>query len=186
MPFDALVAAPRQTTLSDILDQLGLKPISIITLEDHKRSQLVKFGPSSLYQHQAALSIGLIVASPAVGAIAGAAEGFTPHSSALAVASSFAWMCLVALIAGTGLIKLRAGSHWEERYVGVNDLTDLSVPQPIARIAETVKHRLPDADVVLGELKRESVVLDPYLAIEFGDERACIGIWDGDQIIARA
>ena len=87
MPFDALIAAPRQKSLSEIFDELGLTPVSATSLVDHKRAQLAKFGPSFWYRHQAALSIGLIIASPAVGAVAGAAQGFTPHSSALAVAA---------------------------------------------------------------------------------------------------
>lgn len=186
MPFDALIAAPRQKSLSEIFDELGLTPVSATSLVDHKRAQLAKFGPSFWYRHQAALSIGLIIASPAVGAVAGAAQGFTPHSSALAVASSFAWMCMVALIAGTGLIKLRAGSHWEERFLTGDQLAEARVPEPIARIARTVTRKVPEADLVLGELKRELVVLDPYLLIELDDERVCIGVWDGDQVIASA
>src|SRR5579863_85301 len=125
MPFDALVAVPRQKTLSEVLDTHGLTGVSAGTLAEHRQAQLVKFGPSFWYRHQASVSIGLIVASPAVGAIAGAIEGFSPHSSALAVASSFAWMCMVALIAGTGIIKLRSGSYWEERYVDADALAEL-------------------------------------------------------------
>ena len=93
---------------------------------------------------------------------------------------------MVALIAGTGLIKLRAGSHWEERFLTGDQLAEARVPEPIARIARTVTRKVPEADLVLGELKRELVVLDPYLLIELDDERVCIGVWDGDQVIASA
>ena len=30
----------------------------------------------------------------------------------------------------------------------------------------------------------DTTVLDPYLLIEFGDERVCLGIWDGEEVIA--
>ncbi len=59
----------------------------------------------------------LVVTSPAAGAIAAASGGFNAHSGVLAITGSFVWMCMVALITGTGMIRLRAGSHWEERQV---------------------------------------------------------------------
>jgi hypothetical protein len=72
MPFDALVAAPRQRTISEALEAHGLTPVSWETLGEHKLEQQRKFGPSFWYRHQAMLSISLIVASPAVGAVVGA------------------------------------------------------------------------------------------------------------------
>ena len=59
----------------------------------------------------------LVVASPAAGAIAAASGGFNAHSGVLAITGSFVWMCMVALVTGTGIVRLRAGSHWEEREV---------------------------------------------------------------------
>jgi hypothetical protein len=186
MPFDALVAVTPRRMVSDALERHNLKPVSWETLVAHKQAQQRRFGPSFWYQHQSMLSIALVVASPAVGAIVGATQGFTPHSSALTIASSFIWMCLVALITGTGLIRLRAGSHWEERLVAANFLAGQDVPTPIASVARLLRRDIPGSALILGELKRDDVVLDPYLLLDHGDECVCLGIWENGRLIACA
>src|SRR5215472_7900419 len=186
MPFDAMVAVTRQRTVSETLERHELVPVAWGALAAHKQSQLEKFGPSFWYRHQAALSMALVVASPAVGAIAGAIQGFTAHSSALTIGSSFAWMCMVAVITGTGLIRLRAGSHWRERWIAVGLLGELGVPEPIAATARLLQRDLPGSTLILGELIREETVLDPYLLLKYGDECVCLGIWEDDKVIAQA
>jgi hypothetical protein len=186
MPFDALVAVPRQSTVSEALDRHGLSPVSLTALAEHKQAQLEKFGPSFWYRHQAAVSLALVLASPVVGVLAGALNGFSGHSSAMTIGSSFAWMCLVAVVTGTGLIRLRAGSHWRERWIPVGLLDDLGVPERIATTARQLRHDLPGATLVLGELMREEAVLDPYLLLEYGHECVCLGIWDDGQVVACA
>jgi hypothetical protein len=182
MPFDALVALTRQKTLTDALDEHRLDPVSWERLAAHKVDQQRRYGPSFWYRHQAVVSILLVVASPAAGAIAAASGGFTAHSGVLAITGSFVWMCMVALITGTGVIRLRAGSHWEERKL----LADDHVPEPIARVARVLQTEVPSARLIVGELKREHTVLDPYLLIEHEGECACLGIWENDRVIACA
>ena len=186
MPFDALVAAPRHSTVSETLERHGVTPVAWPVLAEHKQAQLEKFGPSFWYRHQAAVSLALVLASPVVGVLAGVVNGFDGHSSAVTIGSSFAWMCLVAVVTGTGLIRLRAGSHWRERWIPAGLLGDLGVPEPIAVTARLLRRELPGATLVLGELMREEAVLDPYLLIEYGHECVCLGIWDDGQIIACA
>ena len=186
MPFDAMVAATRQQTVSETLDRHDLAPVPWDELAAHKLAQLEKFGPSFWYRHQAALSMALVVASPAVGALVGAIQGFSAHSSALTIGSSFAWMCLVAVVTGTGLIRLRAGSHWRERWIAPGLLADLGVPEPIAATARLLRRDLPGATLILGELMREEAVLDPYLLLRYGNETVCLGIWEDGQIVACA
>jgi hypothetical protein len=186
MPFDAMVAVTRQRSISETLEHQDITPVAWDLLAAHKQAQLEKFGPSFWYRHQAALSMALVVASPAVGALAGAIQGFTAHSSALTIGSSFAWMCLVAVVTGTGLIRLRAGSHWRERWIAAGLLGDLGVPDPIAAVARTLRRDLPGATLILGELMREEVVLDPYLLLKYGDECVCLGICEDGQVIACA
>ena len=182
MPFDALVAVTRQKTLSDALDDHGVRPVPWSTLAVHKVEQQRRYGPSFWYRHQAAVSIGLVVASPAAGAVAAAVGGLSSHSGVLAIIGSFVWMCLVALVTGTGMVRLRAGSHWEERVV----LSYAGIPEPIARVARVLRSDVPDTRMVLGELKREEAVLDPYLLIEHAGESVCLGIWENGEVIARA
>jgi hypothetical protein len=186
MPFDALVAVPRQLSVSDALERHGITPVALTVLGEHKQAQLEKFGPSFWFRHQAAVSLALVLASPVVGVLAGAINGFTGHSSAVTIGSAFAWMCLVAVVTGTGLIRLRAGSHWRERWIPAGLLGDLCVPEPIAATARLLRSDLPGATLILGELMREEAVLDPYLLVEYGHECVCLGIWDDGQVIACA
>ena len=95
-------------------------------------------------------------------------------------------MCLVALITGTGLIKLRAGAHWEERRVTADLLSRIGGARTDRRTARQLARELPGSRLILGELKLDKAVLDPYLLIESGDERVCLGIWDGEQVFACA
>lgn len=183
MPFDALVFSPRQTVLSDALSAQNLVPVPPEVLKAHKLAQQRKFGPSFWFRHQAIVSVSLVVMSPVVGILVGATQGFSAHSSAMTVAASFVWMCMVALITGTGVIKLRAGSHWEERNVTALSLDGLDVPEPVARVARSLRAELPRAKLILGELKRETAVLDPYLLIEHGGESVCLGIWEDGRVI---
>jgi hypothetical protein len=184
MPFDALVAPSRQNALLDALEIHRIAPVSWAALVDHKSAQQQKFGPSFWFRHQTKISIALIATSPVVGTVVGALQGFSPHSSALAVASSFMWMCLVAMLTGTGLIKLRAGASWQERRITAHELDALRVPRQIATVARSIQRMVPDSDIVLGELKRHEAVLDPYLVLEHRDQRFCLGIWEDDKVIA--
>ena len=152
----------------------------------HKAQQQRRFGPSFWYRHQAAVSILLVVASPVAGAVAGMSSGFTAHSGVLAITGSFVWMCMVALVTGTGLIRLRAGSHWEERDVSERFLAWDAIPAPIARVARTLQGTLPGSRLILGELIREETVLDPYLLLQHQGECVCLGIWEGDHMVACA
>jgi hypothetical protein len=60
------------------------------------------------------------------------------------------------------------------------------VPEAIARIARLLHQDVPGARLILGELKRQETVLDPYLLIEHNGECACLGIWENKQVIASA
>ena len=74
---------------------------------------------------------------------------------------------------------------WDRRGTGVlcRYADDLLVMCRTEREAENAVSALT---VILGELVRESVVLDPYLLVVLGEERVCIGVWDGPRIIASA
>jgi hypothetical protein len=186
MPFDALVAVTRRRTIADSLEDHRLNPVPWQTLTEHKAGQQQRNGPSFWHRHQAMLSIMLVVTSPVAGAVAAASGGFNAHAGVLAITGSFAWMCMVALITGTGVIRLRGGSHWEEREVSPRLLAKDDVPEPIARIARLLHQDVPGARLILGELKRQETVLDPYLLIEHKGECACLGIWENKQVIACA
>ena len=184
MPFDALIAVERNRTLRDVLDENGITPVGWDTLLEHKQAQLKRFGPSFWYRYQAVLSVALIIASPAIGAGAAAIHGFSPAWNSLSIGFSFAWMCMVALVTGTGIIRVRAGSHWRERIVPVSRLAGIGMPAPIAQVARELTAELPRPTLILGELIREEAVLDPYLLLEHGDQCVCLGVWENDRVVA--
>jgi hypothetical protein len=181
MPFDALVASTSPRTLSEALEDRGIVPVSAEVLATHKRAQLEKFGPSFWFRLQASPPIALVAFGLIVGAMAAAVKGFAPQSTppALGVGLLF----LMVLVAASGLVRVRAGSRWEERWVPAMSLDGLGVPESIGATARRLHREMPDSSLILGELVREEVVLDPYLLLALGDERACLGVWDGTQII---
>jgi hypothetical protein len=65
-------------------------------------------------------------------------------------------------------------------------LDGLGVPESIGATARLLHREVRGSSLILGELVREEVVLDPYLLLALGDEQACLGVWDGTQIIYRA
>jgi hypothetical protein len=185
MPFDALVAPARQRLLREVLDEHGITPVSLEALAAHKQAQLERFAPSFWFRHQALLPAALLGSVAGMAASGGLAQQIG-HGSPWPSMLTLGWMCVIAMLIGAGVFRVRAGSHWEERWVPAGWLDDLGVPEPIARVARTVSRETPGAGLILGELIQEEVVLDPYLLLERDGETVCLGIWDNGRIVACA
>jgi hypothetical protein len=186
MPFDALVTTTSPRTLSEALEDRGIVPVSPEVLATHKRAQLEKFGPSVSYRLQAPPPIALVASGLIAGAITAAIKGLALPSTPSAFGVGLAWMFLTVLVAASGLVRLRACSRWEERWIPAMSLDGLGVPESIGATARLLHREVRGSSLILGELVREEVVLDPYLLLALGDEQACLGVWDGTQIIYRA
>ncbi len=190
MPFDSAtsIARPiaRHETLAEVLERHGIVPVAAEDLAEHKAAQVTAYGPNFWYRHQGLLVLGLLV--PVVGAAVtgGIAQSFGHVSPALPWYVSLGWMCLLLPLFTTGVLRLRAGAHWEERWVLPASLDRLSVPPAIAGHARRLQQDAPGSALMLGELIEERAVLDPYLLLVRGTERICLGIWDGDRVIACA
>lgn len=185
MPFDALVDPKRQKSLREIVEDQGLRPVSLAALAAHQQVQMERFGPSFWYRHRAPLPIALLVAVAGMAVSGGLAQAIGQRSIWPGVLT-LGWMCVVAMLSGVGAFRVRAGSHWEERWIPVGWLDRLSVPERIAEVARIACRETPGSALIMGELVQEEVVLDPYLLLERDGERVCLGIWDGDQIVACA
>jgi len=185
MPFDALLAPPRPKLLAELLEDHGAIPVPLEALAAHKQAQLERFAPSFWHQHQTWLPIGLVGSVGCMAASGGLANSVLPGSS-LPSLLSFGWLSVMGLLILFGVFRVSAGTYWQERYVGPELLHQLGVPLRIARLAQSLCRQAPDATLVLGELMREEVVLDPYLLLECNSERICLGIWDGPKIVAAA
>ena len=185
MPFDALVAPARQKLLREILDEQGITPVSLELLAEHKQAQLDRFAPSFWFRHQALLPTALLGSVAGMAASGGLAQQIG-HGSPWPSVLTLGWMCVIAMLIGAGVFRVRAGSHWEERWVPVQWLGDLGVPEPIARVARQLSREVPGSALILGELIQEEVVLDPYLMLECDGETVCLGIWDDGKLVACA
>ena len=186
MPFDTAIAVGRLSPLAEALEEATVTPVPLAVLAAHKRAQVQKFGPNFWYRHQGLLLLGLLLPFAGMAATSGLAQGLRDVAPSLPCALSFAWLSLLPLLFATGLLRLRAGSHWEERWVPAGALSRLGVPGQIATLAQQLQKQVPGSALILGELVQEQAVLDPYLLLVRGAERVCLGIWDGGQILARA
>jgi hypothetical protein len=177
MPFDGNAVYAKNKSLAQLLEEWGIETVPMESLEEHKLSQVEKYGPSFWCRHQTLLQCALVV-TICVDWLACAEE-------------MFAWRLLPAMLFAvifSGLFSLgflsfktRSGSHWEERFVNDIQLEPVGVPEQILLIARSLCHRLKGSDLILGELMQESVVLDPYLLLRYGEDNVCLGIWDADK-----
>jgi len=84
--------------------------------------------------------------------------------------------------------KLKGPAYWVEDSMSfaAYRAADQAVPASINDSVFRVARALPNARIIVGELRQDSAVIDPYLIICYGDERAIIGIWDDDGVIRQA
>lgn len=186
MPLDALSATVGRHQLAAVLDRHAIKPVDWTTLEAHKQAQLRRFGPTFWYRHQPLLGMALLASVGGMALTAGAANAIMQPPSPVAMWISMGWLCLMAILIVSGVFTARAGSTWEERWLQVDRLEASGVPEPIAAVARSLQRELPGSTLILGELIRGSVVLDPYLLLEQGEDSICLGVWDDDGMIASA
>lgn len=175
MPFDALLAPQRPRLLADILSDWGIRPVPLETLAAHRQAQLERFAPSFWHQHQTWLPVGLI-GSVVCMALTGGASSWL----------SLFWLGVMTLLIVFGVFRVSGGARWEERFVAPGSLIEVGVPLAIARLAYDLQNEANGSELILGELLREEVVLDPYLLLRCRGERVCLGVWDGRRVIATA
>ena len=186
MPLDALTQSVAETPLATLLAQLDIEPVAPATLAAHKHTQVQRFGPTFWYRHQKLLGFSLIVSVGCMAFFGGAANALMPPPSPVAMWITMGWLCLMAGLIVSGVFTARGGSHWEERWLHVDRLEAEGVPEPVSATARLLQRALPGSTVVIGELIRESVVLDPYLLLVRDKEQVCLGVWDDDVIVALA
>ncbi len=185
MPFDALLAPSQPRLLSEILEEQGTRPVPLEALAVHKQAQLEHFAPSFWHQHQSWLPVGLIGSVACMAMSGGVANGALPASPLTSWLSLF-WLGVMALLIVFGVFRVNPGARWAERYVAPEGLVELDVPLLIANLARDLQREASGSALILGELIQETVVLDPYLLLEQGEERICLGIWDGRRVVAAA
>jgi hypothetical protein len=186
MPFDALVAPVRPRSLADVLDDHGITTVPWAVLAAHRQAQLDKFPPGFWHHHQTLLPVGLLGSVGCMAASGGLAHGLMPVGALFPSFLTLLWLGVMSMLIVFGVFRAHGGSRWEERSVTAHWLEALDVPGPIASVARALHRDLPGSELILGELLREEVVLDPYLLLEHDGQSVCLGIWDGRRIIATA
>jgi hypothetical protein len=165
-------------------------------LAAHKQAQLSRFQPGFWQRHEAWLPIALVGSIGCMAVSGGLTRVVAPWEIGTWGIGAFAtlvswlptlmWMGSFALLILFGVFRGRAGAEWQERTVLPEELDRVGVPDDMADVARTLVRDLPDAELVLGELIEDAVVLDPYLVVQWNDQVACLGIWDDRGVIARA
>jgi hypothetical protein len=186
VPFDALIAPPEPKTLTRALDDRCIAPIGWSSLAAHKQTQLARYQPSFWQRHEAWLPIALVGSVGCMAASGGPTHGLVAEASLLSWCPTLIWMSSFALLIVFGVFRARAGAHWQERNIPVEDLDRLGVPEEIAATARALHRDVPGSELILGELIEEEVVLDPYLILVCNNEIVCLGIWDAGGVIACA
>jgi len=185
MPLDALLAPARPQLLGEVLADHGVEPVPLPALDAHKRTQVERFAPSFWHQHHAWLPVGLIGSAGCMALTGGLANRMMAGTVLPSWLSLF-WLSVITLLIVFGVFRVSAGARWLERPVAADALGELGVPQPIACLARDLNRDAAGSTLILGELVQEQVVLDPYLLLECGGIRVCLGIWDGRRVIASA
>jgi hypothetical protein len=190
MPLDDLIGRGHSftlrdlspcTTLGEAIRRLGLTPVSQDLLEEHRREQVRLHPAGFLYRHRwiapllTVSSFGVSVAGAAlvgtsVAAVSVILAGMLPALGGIVLASR----------------KVRGEAYWVEKRLMEYELPTARIPAVIRGLAHATKREFPPARLILGELRQDTVVLDPYLIAEYGDDRVILGIWDGDEVIACA
>lgn len=191
MPLDVIAGSSRIlwldnstrdcTTLAGAVDRLGMTPVSAAQLALHRAEQIRRNPPSFLFRHRWIAPV-LTVSSFGI-SVAGAALVGTPVAAVSVILAGMLPALGGILLASR---KVRGEAYWVEKRVPESGLTSARVPAVIREAAYDLKREFPPARLIIGELRQDTVVLDPYLIAEYGDDRVVLGIWDGDQIIACA
>lgn len=184
----ALRQVPKPEPLIKRLEALGLNPISLEELERYKEEQIQAHPPSWFWRFRDIVP-GIIFACMCIGALA-------VLFGTLLVKGQHSLGYLPLLILGAVMmstpfwlegIKLRGVAYWRELYCDPSLRGWSELPPAIRQVAEIVNQAEGNrASYYIGTLYQEKTALDPYLTVSVKGEVVCLGIWDGDKIIACA
>ena len=183
MPFD--VKGYEASTLADHLAMVGIMPVPMAVLAAHKAEQVRKHPGSVLNKPWPYFLVSALIFCPAAISYIIAAK---PSLLDLLMTTVLGG---VLIIMGAGLsvvmamffcdafkIKILDKAVWHETRWCYQD-----IPQPIEDIIDRLGW---PGTIYYGELIQHETILDPYVVVRIGTEEACLGIWDGDRIIAIA
>nr|WP_294556154.1 hypothetical protein [uncultured Rhodopila sp.] len=197
MPFDGLLKADtvglNRCSISVLLASRGIQPVPEDVLEQHKAEEIRKNPPSFFHRHPALHRLSVLASCSAT--IASMAVfmscRITPPSNAAIVALAAVMGCLLTTVQLVAFTRARRPASWQEAQLDRNRAADL-LPPPVLDLVDRIDDGANGVRFLVGTLYQEHVALDPYIVAEKFDHdtktttRACIAIWDGDQIIGIA
>jgi hypothetical protein len=177
MPFDgANFAFSASEVLESAISAIGLEAIDTCVLDRHKGEQIRRNPAGWAYRHQQAVALAQVAVLLA--GVGLCVFFLSMHETGWGIAGGVA---LFGLGSSTLFLPVRGPALWHERIV-----VDLhEVPVKIREPALRLQRRLPEVEFVVGELFQNRVKLDPYLIAQYSDARVVLGIWDGNEVIAR-
>lgn len=205
MPLD-VAGFKTKIGLLDVAANLGIMPIPMAELESHKAIEVAKNPPSAIGRfiedHQAAIQktvynltngcVALVPAFAATAVISAFFAAYTSSSLMLTFVSAlmifpagFAALKMDDLYQGKKGPRFRGSARWHESSLTAAE-TAAWVPFPIRAFAEDILVLLPDADLIIGELIQDEVVIDPYLLVQYQGEKIVLGIWNDRGVIRLA
>ncbi len=186
MPLDHIVANQGQDRTVDLLTPagcalgLGIVPVSLDLLDSHcqrmVRAHSVPAGAGRWHPIGVSALGGLLAALVAV-------AGASPEAWVIVTLGGIAAAFAAAIRSAR---TAQRSVSWVEREIPAHALDRSGIPASIRSIAGDIRRQVPGARFVLGELRRKSVVLDPYLIVERDAQRIVLGIWDDEQVTACA
>jgi hypothetical protein len=180
-------------TLDCALASSGIVPVPDDILQAHKRAEIVKHPPSFFYRHpdlQWRILLGSFVAMVANFAVLTIAPDGTPL---VMWAALLAMVCAVVMTKFALFVSVLGPAEWiEHRRVYRPNLLHhdfVTMPDPLRRVIARLHETDPTIEYNIGILEQQTTVLDPYVLACHVDPdtgmttTACLGIWDGADII---
>jgi hypothetical protein len=177
MPFDgANLILSASEVLESAISAMGLEAIDTCVLDRHKGEQIRRNPAGWAYRHQQTVALAQVAVLLASVGLCGLL--LSAHEIGWGIAGGVA---LFGLGSSTLFLPVKGPALWQERVVvGLHE-----VPVAIREPALRLQRRLPEVEFVVGELFQNRVKLDPYLIAQYGDGRVVLGIWDGNEVVAR-
>jgi hypothetical protein len=196
MPFDGLVKTHtidlNRCSIDALLAAHGIAAVPQEVLEQHKADQVNKHRASLFYRRPALHTLSTVVACLAT--LTSVAVfmfcNTTSPTAASITALAGVMISMMTVIELVLFARIKKPAAWRESSFSTEaDKARESLPLPILDLVDRIDAGAHGVKFSVGTLYQEHVALDPYILAEKYDHdtatmtTACLGIWDGDQII---
>ena len=209
-PLNRLLTAAslvRNASLEDKLRAIGIEPLDTATVEAHMERERAAvpytrgatvLQPALAWFHS---HICQLYTASLICVLAGLCVAFLSYmitsyfwgwdfpsnTGALVPGVFLSGIAILVLMAAKMLemerITVLMPAQWQAVDPSSTDAVLTNAPPEIQRVARLVKVNFPDTRLIVHQLCQEGYIFDPVLEVADADERAYIGVWDGDVIV---